>query len=84
MTAYHGENLGKNKYYFDHGETLPRYLNASPPPRPPGFGPRGGQGPVGAWQMPTPLVLVLLDFEVPEGIRGQGGVGSSEILLLVN
>jgi hypothetical protein len=39
---------------------------------------------VGAWQMPTPLVLVLLDFEVPEGIRGQGGVGSSEILLLVN
>ena len=29
MTAYHGENLGKNKYYFDHGETLPRYLNAS-------------------------------------------------------
>jgi hypothetical protein len=30
MTAYHGVKLGKNKYYFDHGETLPRYLNASP------------------------------------------------------
>jgi hypothetical protein len=39
MTAYHGENLGKNKYYFDHGETLPRYLNASPAdhPRPMGL-----------------------------------------------
>ena len=27
MTAYHGEKLGKNKY-FDHGETLRNTLNA--------------------------------------------------------
>ncbi len=64
MTAYHGENLGKNKYYFDHGETLPRYLNASPAdhPRPHGLeDTRVVKGPV------SPTVLDLLDFKVPEG-----------------
>jgi hypothetical protein len=78
MTAYHGENLGKNKYYFDHGETLPRYLNASPAdhPRPHGLeDTRVVKGPV------SPTVLDLLDFKVPEGIRGQS-VGSSEMLLV--
>ena len=78
MTAYHGEKLGKNKYYFDHGETLPRYLNASPAdhPRPHGLeDTRVVKGPV------SPTVLDLLDFKVPEGIRGQS-VGSSEMLLV--
>ena len=78
MTAYHGENLGKNKYYFDHGETLPRYLNASPADHPRLMGlkiPRVVKGPV------SPTVLDLLDFKVPEGIRGQS-VGSSEMLLV--
>ena len=57
MTAYHGENLGKNKYYFDHGETLPRYLNASPAdhPRPHGLeDTRVVKGPV-SLQTSTPL-----------------------------
>ena len=83
MTAYHGENLGKNKYYFDHGETLPRYLNASPadyPRAPIGLeDTRVVEGPVSLADV-YPTVLDLLDFEVPEGIRGQS-VGSSEILL---
>ncbi len=83
MTAYHGENLGKNKYYFDHGETLPRYLNASPAdhPRPHGLeDTRVVKGPVSLADV-YPTVLDLLDFKVPEGIRGQS-VGSSEMLLV--
>jgi hypothetical protein len=72
MTAYHGEKLGKNKYYFDHGETLntsPALIIRTHPP-PHGLeGARVVEGPVSPPLVVDvyPTVLYLLDFEVPEG-----------------
>ena len=72
MTADHGESLGENNYYFDHGETLhdtsmrvPLIIRA-----PWLEGTRVVEGPVSLVDV-YPTVLNLLDIEVPEGIQGQ-------------
>ena len=73
MTAYHGENLGKNKYYFDHGETLhdtsmrvPLIIRA---PWLEGTRVVVG-GPMSLVDV-YPTVLNLLDIEMPEEVQGQ-------------
>jgi arylsulfatase A-like enzyme len=73
MTADHGESLGENNYYFDHGETLhdtsmrvPLIIRA---PWLEGA-PRVVEGPVSLVDV-YPTVLDLLDIEVPDGIQGQ-------------
>lgn len=72
MTADHGESLGENNYYFDHGETLhdtsmrvPLIIRA-----PWLEGTRVVEGPVSLVDV-YPTVLDILDIEVPEGIQGQ-------------
>ena len=72
MTADHGESLGENNYYFDHGETLhdtsmrvPLIIRA-----PWLEGTRVVEGPVSLVDV-YPTVLELLDIEVPAGIQGQ-------------
>ena len=92
MTAYHGVKLVKNKYYFDHGKTLREALqyesranHTHPSHTHMGLSTRVVEGPVSPPLVDVyPTVRYLLDFEVPEGIRGggRGGVGSSEILLV--
>ena len=72
MTADHGESLGANNYYFDHGETLhdtsmrvPLIIRA-----PWVEGTRVVEGPVSLVDV-YPTVLDLLKIEAPEGIQGQ-------------
>jgi len=72
MTADHGESLGENNYYFDHGETLhdtsmrvPLIIRA-----PWLEGTRVVEGPVSLVDV-YPTVLELLDIEAPAGIQGQ-------------
>ncbi len=72
MTADHGESLGEDNYYFDHGETLhdtsmrvPLIIRA-----PWLEGTRVVEGPVSLADV-YPTVLDLLDITVPDGIQGQ-------------
>jgi arylsulfatase A-like enzyme len=72
MTADHGESLGENNYYFDHGETLHDTSMRVPLIiRVPWLeGARVVEGPVSLVDA-YPTVLDLLDIEVPEGIQGR-------------
>ena len=72
MTADHGESLGENNYYFDHGETLHDTSMRVPLiVRAPWLeGARVVEGPVSLVDV-YPTVMDLLKIEVPDGIQGQ-------------
>lgn len=72
MTSDHGESLGENDYYFDHGETLhdsslavPLLLRA-----PWMGGPRTVSGPASLVDL-YPTLLELLDLPVPSNVQGR-------------
>ncbi len=72
MTADHGESLGENDYYFDHGETLHDSSLAVPLLlRAPWLG--GGRkvsGPASLVDL-YPTILDLLELPVPTNVQGQ-------------